>query len=75
MYVPLPLPEALKRARELFEASQKRFAAAAGVSVTQYQNYESGKSEPTASVLIRLATHFEISLDFLVGLSDNPDMH
>ena len=65
--------EALKRIRKQKGMSQKECAAAAGISVTQYQNYEYGKSEPTASVLFALADHFDVSIDYLVGLSDNPN--
>ena len=64
------LDEALKRTRTQKGVSQRESARAAGVSVTQYQNYEYGKSEPTASVLIALADYFDVSLDYLVGRSD-----
>ena len=64
------LAEALKRTRTEKGISQKQSATAAKISVTQYQNYEYGKSEPTASVLIALADYFDVSLDYLVGRSD-----
>ena len=66
------LSEALKRARKLKSMSQAQCATAAGISTTQYQNYEYGKSEPSAGVLIRLALYLEVSLDYLVGVSDSP---
>ena len=69
------LSEALKRARKGKNASQAIAAKAAGVSGTQYQNYEYGKSEPTASVLIALANFYNISLDYLVGRTDNPEIN
>ena len=37
-----------------------------------YQNYEIGKSTPNFNVLISLADFFDVSLDYLVGRSDNP---
>lgn len=37
-----------------------------------YQYYEYGRSEPTASVLISLADFLDVSLDYLVGRSDEP---
>lgn len=69
----MTLPEALKRMRKLKGIPQSKLATAAGVSTTQYQNYEYGKSEPTASVLIALADYFDVSLDYLVGRSEIPE--
>lgn len=66
----MTLPEALKRIRKSNGIPQSQIASAAGISTTQYQNYEYGKSEPTASVLIALADYFDVSLDYLVGRSD-----
>lgn len=66
------LSEALKRSRKLRKATQKQAAQAGGVSEAMYQFYEYGKNEPTASVLIALADYFDVSLDYLVGRSDDP---
>ena len=66
--------EALRRSRKLFNATQAQAAKAAGVTVSMYQFYEYGKNEPTASVLIRLADYFGVSLDYLCGRSDEPSM-
>lgn len=43
-----------------------------GLSRTAYYRYENGEREPTASTLIALADYFNVSLDYLVGRSDNP---
>ena len=66
----MTLSEGFKRARNLKHCSQSSAAQAAGVSVTQYQNYEYGKSDPTAKVLIALADFYGVSIDFLVGRVD-----
>ena len=68
----MELYEALKRARKGAKATQTQAAQAAGVSVSMYQFYEYGRNEPTASVLIALADYFDVSLDYLVGRSDDP---
>lgn len=71
----MKLNEALKRCRKLRNTTQKQAAISAGVSESMYQFYEYGKNEPTASVLIALADHFDVSLDYLVGRSDDPTRH
>ncbi|MCI8829059.1 MAG: helix-turn-helix transcriptional regulator [Ruminiclostridium sp.] len=54
---------------------QKDIADGIGVHVRTYQYYEKGQKEPTLSVLIALADYFDVSLDYLVGRSDNPSRH
>lgn len=62
----------LKTERNLL---QKDIAAAIGLSVRGYQYYEKGQKEPTLAVLVRLADFFDVSLDYLVGRSDNPEIN
>lgn len=52
---------------------QKDIAASIGVSVRAYQYYETAQKEPTLSVLVALADYFDVSLDYLVGRSDDPE--
>ncbi len=66
------LSSALKRFREAYHLTQKQAASAAGVAERVYQSYEYGKVVPTATVLISLADSFDVSLDYLVGRSDDP---
>lgn len=54
---------------------QKDIAAAIGVSLRAYQYYETDTKEPTMSNLIALADYFDVSLDYLVGRSDDPTRH
>ena len=70
----MELKDALKRSRKLAKLTQKQAAAASGVSESMYQFYEYGRNEPTASVLIALADTYSVSLDFLVGRSDDSAM-
>lgn len=69
----MKLNEALKRCRKLKKVTQRQAATAAGVTEAMYQFYEYGKNEPTAGVLIALADYFDVSLDYLVGRSDDPE--
>jgi len=59
----------LKNERKLL---QKDIASSVGLSLRAYQYYEKGQKEPTLSVLLRLADYFDVSLDYLVGRSDDP---
>lgn len=43
------------------------FCAAADISFSTYQNYESGKRIPTAEILIKLADFYGVSTDYLLG--------
>lgn len=54
---------------------QKDIANEIGVSLRAYQYYETDQREPTMSVLIALADYFDVSLDYLVGRTDNPEIN
>lgn len=69
------LQDALKRFRKEFNITQKQAASAAGIAERVYQSYEYGKVIPTANVLISLANTYDVSLDYLVGRSDDPTRH
>ena len=62
----------LKTERRLL---QKDIAASVGISLRLYQYYEKDQREPTLSVLVRLADFFDVSLDYLVGRTDNPEVN
>ena len=51
---------------------QKDIAKSSGMSLRTYQRYEKGQVQPTLPVLIALADFFDISIDYLVGRSDDP---
>lgn len=54
---------------------QKNIAEAIGVTVRNYQRYEKGEQQPTLPVLTRLADYFGVSIDYLVGRTDNPEIN
>ena len=64
--------ERLQQARKMTGVSQRRAAEEFGISKVGYQNYEYGRKMPSASKLPRLARFFNVSLDYLFGLSDVP---
>ena len=68
----MELKDALRRFRKEQKITQVQAAKAAGVTEAMYQFYEYGKSEPKIKVLIALADFYDVSLDYLVGRSDDP---
>lgn len=71
----MELSIALKRFRKEKKITQKQAAIAAGVSERNFQDYEYGKVVPAVTVLISLADIYNVSLDYLVGRSDNPEIN
>lgn len=53
--------------------TQKQVADDLELSVIAIQNYENLRRKPAYDILIALADYFDVSLDYLVGRSDNPE--
>lgn len=62
----------LKRFREQFNLKQNQVAESIGILPQLYLKYEKDKSTPSASVIINLANAYNVSADYLLGLSDTP---
>lgn len=54
--------------------SQYEFADRIGFSRGQVANYEQGKREPDYETLQKIADFFNVSTDYLLGRTDNPDL-
>lgn len=54
---------------------KKDIAKSVGVSIMGYYRYEHGEREPSMSVLIALAEYFDVSIDYLVGRTDEPEVN
>lgn len=65
-------PERLRRLRKSKNVTQKQLAIDIGASEIGIQQYELGKRKPNYDMLIALADYFDISIDYLVGRSENP---
>ena len=65
----------LKSLRISAGLTQKQLAIEIGASERGIQNYELGERKPTYEILIALADYFDVSLDYLVGRSDDPSRH
>lgn len=65
----------LKDLRKAKGVTQKQLAIDIGASERGIQQYELGERKPTYDMLIALADYFNVSLDYLVGRSDDPARH
>ena len=63
----------LKELRKTFGISQKELAKKCGLSLGGIQGYEQQVNSPISEALIKLANFFNVSTDYLLGLSDIPD--
>ena len=62
----------LRKSRNL---TQKQVYEAVEMSMVGYQRYEYGTREPAFQKLIALADYFDVSIDYLVGRTDNPEVN
>ena len=66
--------ERLKELRSSKHITQKEFSNIIGINERSYQNYEINASTPNYKTLIFIADYFNVSLDYLTGRSDNPEI-
>ena len=64
--------ERLKLCRKNQNKTQRDVADSLGLTENGYQKYEISNREPKMGTLIKLATYFDVSIDYLTGLSDSP---
>ena len=65
----------LRHLREEKGTMQKDIAALTGRSNGAVNNWEVQGNVPHASVLCVLADYFDVSVDYLLGRTDNPQMN
>ena len=64
----------LKQLRELNNMSQRQAAEAIGCSQGNYSRYETGEREPSIELLIKMAAVFGVSVDYLIGRSEEDSL-
>lgn len=65
-------PERLKELRKSRNISQQKLGAYLNYGYTAIANYESGRNEPSFDTLIKIAAFFSVTVDYLIGVSDEP---
>lgn len=62
--------ERLKYLRIYYNISQKELAKNLNITPKVISNYEHGRVEPTCQAVIDIAQFFNVSTDYLLGLTD-----
>lgn len=65
----------LKELRERKNLSQVRLAIELNLNQNSISRYENGEREADYKTLIAIADYFQISIDYLLGRTDNPAMN
>lgn len=68
----MDFPARLKELRIAHGLTQKDLGKAIDVGRTTISEYESGKIAPKQEGLLRIANHFNVSIDYLTGVSNEP---
>lgn len=64
--------ERLRNLRERQRRKQYVVSELCGLNRSAIRRYERGEREPGLKELISIADYFEVSIDYLAGLTDNP---
>ena len=64
--------ENLKALRESLHMKQEEFGSSIGLKKTTYQGYETGAREPRSDFWIAVAEKYHVSIDYLMGFTDDP---
>lgn len=62
----------LKALRSQLGLSQRDFAQKVGITASALSTYENGQKNPSVNVAVKIASEFNVSLDWLCGLKGTP---
>ena len=65
----------LRELRKKHKLSQLKLAMDLGLNQNSISRYESGEREADYATLICLADYFKVSIDYLLGRTDNPNVN
>lgn len=68
------ITDRLIKLRENRQLKQTEVAKLLNIGAVTYNRYEKGEREPDHNMLIRLATFFNVSVDYLLGINDIPNI-
>lgn len=62
----------IRNLREDNDLTQKQVAQSLNCSQQVYSNYELGQRDIPTDILIKLSKFYDVSTDYILGLSDDP---
>ncbi|MEF9983748.1 MAG: helix-turn-helix transcriptional regulator [Oscillospiraceae bacterium] len=65
--------ERLKTLRQSKNLTLEKLGSEINSTKATIGNFENGNKKPSLDALIKIANYFEVSLDYLVGRSDDPN--
>ena len=65
----------MKEIRKAKGISQLKMAMDLHMAQNTISRYETGEREPGIAELIRIADYFRVSVDYLLGRTDDPKLH
>lgn len=69
--ISIRLPEQLRKLRKRRGYSQEEIATLLFIHRSTYSYYETGQTQPTLEILAALAQFYHVSLEYLLGLTEN----
>lgn len=71
----MKLNERLKELRAAKKITQREVAEVLDVAPRNVQNFEYGTARPKLDNVVKIADYFDVSIDYLVGRTDNPKVN
>lgn len=65
----------LKELRKTNNLTLEQLGKNIGSTKATMSNYETGQKKPSLDMVIKLADYFQVSIDYLVGRTDDPTFH
>lgn len=66
------LPERMRQLRKSAGLKQEELGSILGVAGNTISQYETGRNEPNDSIKIAMANYFNVSMDYLMGNTNDP---
>ncbi|MCD7824168.1 MAG: helix-turn-helix domain-containing protein [Oscillospiraceae bacterium] len=69
------IAQRMKKLRKDKDVTQSQVCDTTGINRINYSGYENEKATPNAETLVRIADYFEVSVDYLMGRTDDPKIY
>lgn len=65
----------LKELRKTNNLTLEQLGKNIGSTKATMSNFETGQKKPSLDMIIKIADYFQVSIDYLVGRTDDPKLH